>query len=88
VKGEDLKIDLKQRLMDLSLKSLSVITKVCGIFYYLLNNIVWIANMGALNQDIIENFLGWRYIKDIYSLIKVSCESIKSFIKLHISLDK
>ena len=27
----------------------SIVQKFCGMFYYMLDNLVWIANMGAIN---------------------------------------
>jgi len=58
------------------------------MFYYFFDNMVWIANMGAIHKDIIENKLGWRNIKDTFSLIKNFCYSLKSLVKLKMSLRK
>jgi len=62
---------------------LTLITKFCGMFYYLFDNIVWIANMGAIHRDIIENKLGWRTVKDMFAYIKNICLSTKGIIKLY-----
>jgi len=67
---------------------LTLLTKFCGMFYYLFDNIVWIANMGAIKKDLIENVLGWRAIKDTFALIKNVCLSTKGVIKLTQSLEK
>lgn len=32
----------------LLVKILSLIARTCGVFYYLLDNVVWIANMGMI----------------------------------------
>lgn len=56
------------------------------MFYYLFDNIVWVANMGALNKEIQK--MGWRQIKDTYSLIKVTSESLRNLLKLNISIRK
>ena len=61
---------------------LSIFQKFCGMFYYLLDNLVWIANMGAINKDMINKKLKWKTVKDFFALLKTVCESSKSIIKL------
>ena len=73
----------KQTIADKVAHILSLVTKFCGMFYYLFDNIVWIANMGAIHRDIIENVLGWRAVKDMFALIKNVCLSTKGIIKLY-----
>lgn len=58
------------------------------MFYYMFDNIVWIADMGAIRKEIVENVVNWRNVKDSFSLMKNLCESIKSFIKLNMNLGK
>jgi hypothetical protein len=70
------------------IRVLDLLRKLCGIFYYFFDNLVWFANMGAINKDIIENKLGWRAVKDMFALLKNFCESVKSFIKLQLSIEK
>lgn len=79
---------VKKCILKKSVQVLSIVTKVCGVFYYVLNNVVWVANMGALPKDVTESYFNWRQTKDVYSLIKTTCESIKSILKLRISLLK
>ena len=74
----------KQRMT----RYLQALIKFLGIFYYLLDNIVWIANMGAIKRQIIENQLGWRQVKDMFALLKNVCESLKNLIKLDMSMNK
>ena len=63
-------------------KILGIITKFAGMFYYMFDNIVWIADMGAIRREIIENRVNWRNVKDAFSLLKNICESLKNIIKL------
>lgn len=55
------------------IRNLGLLRKLCGIFYYFFDNVVWFANMGAINKDIVENKLGWRAVKDMFALIKNAC---------------
>ena len=52
------------------------------------DNIVWIADMGAIRKEIIENVVNWRNVKDSFSLLKNICETLKSLIKLNMNLAK
>ena len=61
---------------------LCVVHKTAGMFYYLLHNIVWLANMGAIYRHLIENTLGWRDIKDSFSLLSNVTESVKTMLRL------
>ena len=70
------------------IKVLALLKTLFGIFYYLFDNLVWFANMGAINKDIIENQLGWRYVKDMFALFKTTCCVLKSIIKLTLSYRK
>ena len=67
---------------------LSKVMKFSGTFYYLFDNIVWIADMGAIWEEIIENFINWRNVKDMFSLLKNVCESLKSVINVNIHMAK
>ena len=62
---------------------MSIINKFCGMFYYLFDNIVWMANMGAIYKQLIENTLGWKDVRNAFSLIKNVCESLTNIIKLN-----
>jgi hypothetical protein len=35
----------------LIVKILALISKVCGFFYYLLDNVVWVSSMGMIRYD-------------------------------------
>lgn len=52
------------------------------MFYYLLHNVVWLANMGAIYRHLIENTLGWRDIKDAFSLLSNVTESARTTIRV------
>ena len=58
------------------------------MFYYMFDNIVWIADMGAIRKEIVENVINWRNVKDGFSLLKNICMSVKSLLKLMINLAK
>ena len=53
------------------------------MFYYLFDNLVWMANMGAIMQQLIQDTLAWRDVRNAFSLIKTVCESLTGVIKLH-----
>ena len=61
---------------------LTVVHKTAGMFYYFFHNVVWVANMGVIYRHAIEDTLGWRDLKDSFSLLSNITESIKSYIKL------
>jgi hypothetical protein len=77
--------DFKKR----AISWLSKLTKFCGIFYYLFDNFVWIADMGAIRKEFIHKFgIDYRNVKDMFSLLKNSCETFKSLINANISFTK
>ena len=80
IKGFDLSSE--SATWEVAMFVLSVVHKTAGMFYYLAHNIVWIANMGAIYRHLIENTLGWRDIKDMFSLLSNVTETLKTFIKL------
>lgn len=51
--------------------------RICGFFYYLLDNVVWFSNMGMIEKKIF-NKLKWKRLKDVFSLIKNWTEVFKS----------
>ena len=53
------------------------------MFYYLFDNLVWMANMGAIYKQLIENTLAWRDVRNAFSFIKTVCETLTGVIKLH-----
>ena len=58
--------------------------------YYIFSDMVWFASLGGVNDEIIYNHIGfhWRNIKDLYSLVKNFCKSIKSVIKFYLLSNK
>jgi hypothetical protein len=69
-------------------KILKIIHKFCGIFYNFFDNMVWIANMGAMYKHLIKKTLKWRDVKDLFSFIKNICGSIRSLIKFNQTIEK
>lgn len=53
------------------------------MFYYLFDNLVWIANMGAIYKYLINEKMQWKDVRNGFSLIKNVCESLKSIIRLY-----
>lgn len=84
-KGGKIEVDdFKKR----AVSTFSKLTKFAGIFYYLFDNFVWIADMGAIRKEIIESVINYRNVKDMFSLLKNSCETLKSLINANISFTK
>ena len=61
---------------------LNALHKIAAMFYYFFHNIVWIANMGAIYKHLIHNTLGWRDIKDTFSMLSNVTFCTKTYIKL------
>ncbi|CDW81009.1 pex11 domain containing protein [Stylonychia lemnae] len=58
---------------------MSLFARVCGFFYYLLDNVVWFSNMGMISKTAF-NKMKWKRLKDIFTLAKNWSEVIKSII--------
>jgi len=48
---------------------LHLVTKFTGFFYYLLDNLIWFANVGAINDKILKLYR-YESFKDIFNLIR------------------
>lgn len=47
--------------------------KICGFVYYLLDNLVWVANIGVISHEH-YNATKWRFWKKVFNLIKNWCQ--------------
>ena len=63
---------IKNKKMRTEVKFLKTISTICSFFYYLTDNIVWLANMGYMNNKIFR--YKWKKIKDGFSLAKTILE--------------
>jgi hypothetical protein len=48
---------------------LLTLTKVSSFVYYLLDNLMWVANVGVLSERVF-NYEKWKFWKKVFSLIK------------------
>lgn len=60
-------------------KLLALVARICGFFYYILDNMVWFSNMGMVGRKAF-NKLKWKRLKDIFTLVKNWSEVFKSLI--------
>ena len=67
---------IKNKKMNKRVKFMKTISTICSFFYYLTDNIVWLANMGYLNNKVFS--YKWKKIKDGFSLTKTILEVIIS----------
>lgn len=81
-------VDEFKNIFDLFLKEkkhgffvflVELVGKVCGFFYYLLDNVVWIANIGMIKKFVFKN-VKWKRIKDLFTLVKNWASLIKSLL--------
>jgi hypothetical protein len=71
-------------------KVLTFLARICGFFYYILDNVVWFSNMGMLRYKIAFgniwyskkafNKVKWKRIKDMFTLVKNWLSVMRSFI--------
>lgn len=69
----------KNEVNHILVKYLSLCARICGFFYYILDNLVWFANMGMISNFAFKN-LKWKRAKDMFTLIKNWLEVFKSII--------
>ena len=63
---------IKSKKLNKEVKFVKIISTICSFFYYLSDNIVWLANMGYMNHKIFD--FRWKKIKDAFSLTKTVLE--------------
>ena len=67
---------IKSKKLKIEVKFLKIISTICSFFYYLTDNIVWLANIGYMNSKIFS--YRWKKIKDGFSLTKTILEVVIS----------
>ena len=67
---------IKSKKLRTEVKFLKIISTICSFFYYLTDNIVWLANIGYMNSKIFS--YRWKKIKDGFSLTKTILEVVIS----------
>ena len=67
---------IKSKKLKTEVKFLKIISTICSFFYYLTDNIVWLANIGYMNSKIFS--YRWKKIKDGFSLTKTILEVVIS----------
>lgn len=67
---------IKSKKLKKEVKFLKIISTICSFFYYLTDNIVWLANIGYMNSKIFS--YRWKKIKDGFSLTKTILEVVIS----------
>ena len=67
---------IKNKKMTKEVKFMKIISTICSFFYYLTDNIVWLANIGYMNNKIYN--YKWKKIKDGFSLTKTILEVVIS----------
>jgi len=48
---------------------LLTLTKISSFVYYLLDNLMWVANVGMLGESVF-NYERWKFWKKVFNLIK------------------
>ena len=73
---------IKSKKLNKEVKFVKIISTICSFFYYLSDNIVWLANMGYMNHAIFE--YRWKKIKDAFSLTKTVLEVLISLYTVYL----
>ena len=73
---------IKSKKLKTEVKFLKIISTICSFFYYLTDNIVWLANMGYMSNKIFE--YRWKKIKDAFSLTKTVLEVVISLYTVYL----
>ena len=63
---------IKDKKMSFSLKVMKLISTCCSFFYYLTDNLVWLAGIGYIEPKIFS--YKWKQIKNFFSLYKTILE--------------